>query len=434
MKWKFWKKVPKPHDLATTLFVRATKIPEGDQQRYTAKQQKFELLVYRLYLFDYSLWMREKESSNIQQVRRLFNAELEKFLYTLPSDVAGSVIERVAAYARAANVIDHNSPAFHLGTQFVASWSPSSQKYYDVHEVLNATSIYTKVTESVWDSLQEFGYLNELPKRAMFKPTLKNSVREPGKAIADRQPRQTQVPMPFGPQVSPSTQDNVDKGRLPNDGVQLSTYGSKVMRFTPNSDFGSLIRATVRVIRQDLMPEEMIVAERWVVRITGIPIKNGVWKPEHETVFVNGFERLLWEADSLGNQIGGQHSAEMHRWYREKYPTITESPFNVPVDHVMREMYRRMLGAWQQPGADTSSSNKPPIEVQPLAPIIKQQVLPRPSPKVETEFELLLKRGKYHRENDFRNIGEWERRMVSEFGQKVLEVLPRVWDDIAKKP
>ena len=55
-----------------------------------------------------------------------------------------------------------------------------------------------------------------------------------------------------------------------------------------------LMQQLICIFRQDLQGEDLQIATRWVEKISGKPVVNGVWDNEHEEALVRGQERFFW--------------------------------------------------------------------------------------------------------------------------------------------
>lgn len=133
-----------------------------------------------------------------------------------------------------------------------------------------------------------------------------------------------------------------------NDGVEFLPDGRAVLHGSPNANFGVLIQQLTRIFRRNLKPNEMIIAARWAARVTGRPIRQGVWEREHEEAFVSGFERFIWEGNVPSEELREQF-ANIKMWLRETYPVLIGSSIDVDLDEPMRGLYREMLGASDNP-------------------------------------------------------------------------------------
>lgn len=62
----------------------------------------------------------------------------------------------------------------------------------------------------------------------------------------------------------------------------------------------------------------------------------------------------------------------------------------------------------------------------PLAPVPQEENMSRiPERNIPIE---MLERGRYHRQSSFRNLTDWENKMVSEFGPTSIPLLKSIWD------
>jgi hypothetical protein len=65
----------------------------------------------------------------------------------------------------------------------------------------------------------------------------------------------------------------------------------------------------------------------------------------------------------------------------------------------------------------------------PIAPIPREENMSR-SPERNIPIDM-LERGRYHRQSNFRNLADWENKMVNEFGPTAIPLLKSIWDSIS---
>lgn len=205
------------------------------------------------------------------------------------------------------------------------------------------------------------------------------------------------------------------------DGVEFLSDGKAVLHLPLDADVELLIRQMALMVRRHLLPREMNSAAKWVARVTEIPIKNGDWQQEHEDAFVRGFERFIWEGNASTKELH-ESLATLQSSLRKKHPVLAGSPIDVDLDEEMRRVYRRMFGGESDTRAQVT-------EERTGAAGKSEAGTSRWLLRIPAE---MLERGRFHRENNFRSIGEWEKRMVSEFGQNVIKLLPDIWDTLTR--
>lgn len=199
-------------------------------------------------------------------------------------------------------------------------------------------------------------------------------------------------------------------------GVEFLDDGRAVLRLPEEAGFIELMQQMVRVFRRSLKPEDMLIAARWAAKVAGKPIRAGFWEAEHEEAFVRGYERFCWEGD-LSSDVLQEHVGNMRQWFREAYPILHGSPIDVALDDEIRGLYRRMLQ-----GVPSDQAHPARMEAAAVATAHGRLV---DSAQIPPE---MLERGRFHCDNNFKNIGEWERKMVGEFGPQVVQFLPTIWD------
>ena len=58
------------------------------------------------------------------------------------------------------------------------------------------------------------------------------------------------------------------------------------------------------------------------------------------------------------------------------------------------------------------------------------QDTPKPEDRA-TNLARMAERGRYYRENNFKSLADWETRMVGEFGEDIITLLPEIWNSLA---
>jgi tetratricopeptide (TPR) repeat protein len=98
-----------------------------------------------------------------------------------------------------------------------------------------------------------------------------------------------------------------------------------------------LLLQLARVFRRDLKGNDLRTAALWAEKITRKPMKNGVWEGEHEDAFVRGYGRFCWEGNL--DSVAAKTSLQ----FRNAYPVLAESPFDVELDEQMCGLFKRMF-------------------------------------------------------------------------------------------
>ncbi|HWX54844.1 MAG TPA: hypothetical protein VN176_09670 [Verrucomicrobiae bacterium] len=198
--------------------------------------------------------------------------------------------------------------------------------------------------------------------------------------------------------------------------VEFLDDGRAVMRLSREAGPVEFMQQMVRVFRRSLKPEDMLIAARWAAKVTGKPVKAGRWEAEHEEAFVRGYERFCWEGNLVSGELQEQ-VANIKKWLHDAYPVLHGSPLDVALDEEIRGLFRRMLGG--------TPFDKTQLARTEAAAVARATGRDASSAQVPPE---MLERGRFHCDNNFKNIGEWERKMVGEFGSQIVQILPRIWN------
>jgi hypothetical protein len=116
-----------------------------------------------------------------------------------------------------------------------------------------------------------------------------------------------------------------------------------VIHIQADQGFIELMQQLICIFRQDLHGEDLQTATRWVEKIAGKSVVDGVWENEHEDAFVRGQERFFWEGNATRGRLASSF-ASIKAAYREAYPTLARSPIDVELTEEMRDVFRRLFG------------------------------------------------------------------------------------------
>lgn len=203
------------------------------------------------------------------------------------------------------------------------------------------------------------------------------------------------------------------------DGVEFLNDGRAVLHFPPDADFAMALRQAARIARRLLRAKEMSLASEWVTQVTRIPIRNGVWQQEHDDVFAHGFIRFLWDGGTPSEEMR-EHFAKMKGWLRGTYPILAGSPIDIELDGNIRLVYSKLTNWTPDLLRDISQERTGPLGTQ----------LPELAGRSQGISAVMIERGCYYKQNNFRSINDWEKRMVTEFGCRVVEFLPEIWNTV----
>jgi hypothetical protein len=191
------------------------------------------------------------------------------------------------------------------------------------------------------------------------------------------------------------------------------------------------IRAMIEVMRPLLRGKDAEVCQEWVSNFTGVRIVQGHWTQQHVDALIRSFERFCWDGED-GVEPG------IKKMLREAYPVATGTCIDVTLSPQMRAVFRAWFskkGTEASPKANAVSPPNPAVvDKQPRTP------LPVPLPDAKAHritsqgipVEMLFK-GKHFRNNHFKNLADWEQRMVNEFGPRIAPLLPSIWDQTSQK-
>lgn len=56
-----------------------------------------------------------------------------------------------------------------------------------------------------------------------------------------------------------------------------------------------------------------------------------------------------------------------------------------------------------------------------------------PGDMAENNLSAIIECGRHHRDNRFKSVGDWEDKMVKEFGPNVIKILPHIWTQLRRK-
>ena len=56
-----------------------------------------------------------------------------------------------------------------------------------------------------------------------------------------------------------------------------------------------------------------------------------------------------------------------------------------------------------------------------------------PGDMAENNLSAIIECGRYYRDNRFKSVGDWEDKMVKEFGPSVIKILPHIWTQLRRK-
>ncbi len=187
------------------------------------------------------------------------------------------------------------------------------------------------------------------------------------------------------------------------------------------------IRAMIEFMRPHLLEQDAQVCRDWVSRVTGVRIVQGHWTPEHVDALVRAYERFCWDGED-GVEPG------IKKILRETYPTLAGTRIDILLSPEMRAVFRSWSskgGNGTAPKADTvvpsNSRGGDRQALKPAAVPFPDANARRITPAV-IPVEMLAK-GKHYRNNHFKNLADWEKRMVNEFGPRVVPLLPSIWDE-----
>jgi hypothetical protein len=126
------------------------------------------------------------------------------------------------------------------------------------------------------------------------------------------------------------------------DGVEFTPDGKLILRPRDGglTDFVQQLALVLR--RNNLKGNDLLIATKWVEKVTGKPIRDGVWESEHDEAFVRAHERSCWEGNWPTG--GSPDLANVTAHYRKVYPVLAGSPIDVGLNDEMRRLFRRILG------------------------------------------------------------------------------------------
>jgi hypothetical protein len=208
--------------------------------------------------------------------------------------------------------------------------------------------------------------------------------------------------------------------------VRPSPDGRSDIVLTESAGALDFIRAMIEVMRPYLRGKDAEVCQEWVSTLTGVRIVQGNWTQQHVNALVRAFERFCWDGED-GVEPG------IKKMLREAYPAVAGTRIDVSLSPQMRAVFR----AWFSKGGTDASPKFTPVAPSSLKGGDQQPRNPMPvalpdakarriSPSV-IPVEMLAK-GKHYRNNHFKNLADWEQRMVKEFGPRVIPLLPSIWD------
>lgn len=159
-------------------------------------------------------------------------------------------------------------------------------------------------------------------------------------------------------------------------------------------------------------------------------LSNPTWRElRHEIIRRDG--RVCQEV-GCGLRITGVDLQIDHIKPRSVFPELSLDPSNLRVlcrDCNFRKGARfrpeeQRAFHWETTDAPVSQERSA-VSSKPAT--IANRSEPQCSEIANDELPKIVERGRYYRENNFKSVGDWEDRMVKEFGQNVMKLLPEIW-------